>query len=351
MIEHAFGRSGQWTVGIEEELFVLDPASLAPAPVSDEILNGSTLKRELFAAVVELNTGVCVSVGEAAEELASLREHAKRGAAGARLALAAVGTWPTAVAEEQAITQDDGYLAFVDYAGSSARRQFCSGLHVHVGVPSPEACMRTLEAVLPWLPAVLAVSANSPYVAGKETGLASTRAEILALLPRSAAPPVFGSYGEWERFAERLVELGLADEWTRIWWDVRPHPRFGTLEVRMPDQPTSVEVTVAFAALLQALVASARPGAPADRGLYAQNRWAALRFGRAARLVHPSEPRIVAAHELVSELVAMLRPTTERLGTTPLLAPLEGLAQADEQLAVGRRDGMRALCERLVALT
>ena len=211
--------------------------------------------------------------------------------------------------------------------------------------------MRTLEAVLPWLPAVLAVSANSPYVAGEETGLASTRAEILALLPRSAAPPVFGSYGEWEGFAEGLVELGLADEWTRIWWDVRPHPRFGTLEVRMPDQPTRVEVTVALAALLQALVANAKPGPPADRGLYAQNRWAALRFGRGARLVHPSERRIVEAHELVSELVATLRPATHRLGTTALLAPLEGLAQADEQLAFGRRAGIRALCERLVALT
>ena len=308
------------------------------------------MKRELFAAVVELNTGVCASVGEAAEELVTLRRATKRRAAGAGLSLGAVGTWPTAVAEEQAITQDEGYLAFVDYAGSSARRQFCSGLHVHVGVASPEACMQTLEAVLPWLPAVLAVSANSPYVAGEETGLASTRAEILALLPRSAAPPVVGSYADWERFAEGLVELGLADEWTRIWWDVRPHPRFGTLEVRMPDQPTHVDVTVAFAALLQALVASVKPGAPADRGVYAQNRWAALRFGRTARLVHPTERRIVAADRLLGELVATLRPTTDGLGTTALLAPLEGLAQAEEQLALGRSEGMRALCERLVAL-
>lgn len=351
MIAHAFGRGGDWTVGVEEELFVLDAQSLAPAPVRDEMLNGTTRKRELFAAVVELNTGACASVAEMGEELAEARQDTKRRAAAAGLALAAAGTWPPAVAEEQAITQDEGYLAFVDYAGSSARRQFCSGLHVHVGVPSPEACMRILEAVLPWLPAVLAVSANSPYVAGRETGLASTRAEILALLPRSAAPPVFASYGEWERFAEGLVALGLADEWTRIWWDVRPHPRYGTLEVRMPDQPTRVEVTVAFAALLQALVASAAPGPPADRGLYAQNRWAALRFGRSARLVHPRERRLVDAHELLSELVRALRPTTERLGTTALLAPLEGLAQADEQLAVARRDGMRALCERLVTLT
>ena len=336
---------------MEEELFVLDAESLEPARVPDSLVDGATRKRELFAAVVELNTGAWGSVAEAGEELRALRDDARRRAASAGLALAAVGTWPTAVAEEQEITPDPGYLAFVDYAGPSARRQFCSGLHVHVGVASPEACMRTLEAVLPWLPVVLAVSANSPYVGGVETGLASSRAEILALLPRSGAPPVFGSYGEWESFAEGLVELGIADEWTRIWWDVRPHPRFGTLEVRMPDQPTRIEVTVAFAALLQALVAGGKPGAPADRGLYAQNRWAALRFGRAARLVHPTAHRLVEAPELLAELVATLRPQTDRLGTTPLLAPLEDLAQANDQLAVGREDGTRALCERLVSLT
>ena len=351
MIAHAFGQGGEWSVGIEEELFVLAAGSLAPSPVPDGLLDGASRKRELFAAVLELNTGAHASAAGAGAELRALRAEAAERAAEAELALAAVGTWPTAIAEEQTITADPGYLAFVEYAGASARRQFCSGLHVHVGVPSPEACMRALEAVLPWLPAVLAVSANSPYSAGRETGLASTRAEILALLPRSGAPPVFGSYGEWERFAEGLVELGLADEWTRIWWDARPHPRFGTLEVRMPDQPTRVEVSVAFAALLQALVAAAKPGRPADRGLYAQNRWAALRFGREARLVHPTERRLVAAPELLSELAATLRPETDRFGTTALLGPLEGLAQADEQVELGRAEGLRALCDRLVALT
>ena len=351
MIPHAFGRSGPWTVGVEEELFVVDPDSFEPAPIPAEALDGKRLKPELFAAVVELNTGVCASVAEAAEELRDLRRLARSRAAEAGLAVAAAGTWPPAVAEEQAITPDDGYLAFVDYAGPSARRQFCSGLHVHVGVASPDACMATLEAVLPWLPAILAVSANSPYVAGGHSGLASVRAELLALLPRSAAPPVFGSYGEWEAFAEGLVELGLADEWTRIWWDVRPHPRWGTLEIRMPDQPTRLEATVAFAALLQALVAGADPGPPADRGLYAQNRWAALRFGRGAELVHPRERRLVAATDLVAELVDELRPMTDALGTSELLVPLASLDGAGEQLAVGGRNGVRAVCDRLVTLT
>jgi carboxylate-amine ligase len=351
VIPHAFGQSGEWTVGIEEELFVVDRETLDPKPVPRNLLDGRRFKAELFAAVIELNTGVCSSVEQAAAELDELRAEAKRRAATAGLALAASGTWPPAIAEKQAITPDDGYMRFVEYAGSSARRQFCSGLHVHVGVATPESCMRTLEAVLPWLPVVLAVSANSPYLAGAETGLASTRAELLALLPRSGAPPVFGSYGEWERFAERLVELGLADEWTRIWWDVRPHPRYGTIEVRMPDQPTSVAVTVAFTALVQALVAGAKPGPPADRGIYEQNRWAALRFGTEAEFIHPVHLTLASARELVHALVECVRPVAEELGTLHLLAPLEGLAQAEEQLEVGRSEGVRSLCERLVALT
>jgi len=354
MIPHAFGARDGLTLGIEEELFVVGAESLDPAPVPPELLDGERCKPELFRAVVELTTGVCASVDEAAAELEELRAAARRRAAEAGLALAGSGTWPTAVAEEQEVTPDPGYLAFVEYAGSSARRQFCSGLHVHVGVESPEACMAALEHVLPWLPVVLAASANSPYLAGAETGLASTRAELLALLPRSGAPPLFGSYGEWERFAERLVELGLADRYTRIWWDVRPHPTFGTLEVRAPDQPTRLEVTVAFAALVQALVATANDtpsGTPADRGLYAQNRWAALRFGARAELVHPDGSRLVAAPELLAELLERVVPAAERLGSAAYLATLEGLAQADAQLERGRREGLRSLRGRLVAAT
>ena len=339
MIEHTFGRSAPWSVGIEEELFVLDGATLDPAPFPRESLDGARLKAELFASVVELNTGICPSVAAAGAELAVLRAEAKRAAAAAGLVLAAAGTWPTAVSEEQPITQHEGYLRFVEYAGSTARRQYVCGLHLHVGVASPEVCMERLEAVLPWLPAVLAVSANSPYVAGRETGLASARAEILALLPRSGAPPVFSSYADWEAFAERLLDLGLADEYTRIWWDVRPHPRFGTLELRIPDQPTELEATVALAEVLWALVVETDGGSPADRGLYAQNRWAALRFGRSAELVHPDGSRLATADELLAEVLPRVARRLTRLD------------QAQAQVDIGRREGLRAVCERLVALT
>jgi glutamate---cysteine ligase / carboxylate-amine ligase len=353
VIEHAFGQSQPWSVGIEEELFVLDAETLEPAPFPRESFAPPRIKQELFAAVVELNTGVCASVAEAVEELAELREEAKRLAEASGLALAASGTWPTAVSEEQAITEDDGYRRFVEYAGSSAQRQFCSGLHVHVGVASPDECMLVLETVLPWLPLVLAVSVNSPYRAAEESGLASTRGEILALLPRAGAPPAFASYEEWEAFAERLIALGLADEYTRIWWDVRPHPRYGTLEIRMPDQPTGLEATAAIAGLVHALVRNSHAlanenenhsqRAAADRGAYAENRWAASRFGREARLIHPSGTRLAGVGELLDELAELLG--------AEVVDPVRRLNQAGAQLALGRAQGLQALGRRLVELT
>ncbi len=338
-------------MGVEEELFVLDRETLEPRPWPVELFEPGRIKPELFAAVVELTTGICRTSEEAVAELAELRAEARRRAAGAGLVLAAAGTWPTALSEEQDLTPDSGYLAFAEYGGSAVRRQFCAGLHVHVGVASPAACMARLEAVLPWLPLVLALSANSPYVARQETGLASSRAETLRLLPRTGAPPVFSSFEEWEGFAERLVALGLADQTTRIWWDVRPHPRLGTLELRAPDQPTRAEATAAFVALLQGLVAAPGDGGPADRGLYDQNRWAAARFGREAQLVHPNGTRLVSVPELLDELLEGLGPTLRSLGCESLLAPLSSLDQAGMQLAVGRDGGLRPLCERLVALT
>jgi carboxylate-amine ligase len=214
-------------------------------------------------------------------------------------------------------------------------------------MPGPEECVRALEGVLPWLPLVLALSANSPYLAGEETGLASARAEVLALLPRASAPPVFSTYAEWEAFVERFVRIGLADGYTRFWWDIRPHPRFGTLEIRSPDQPTSVELTAAFAALLQALcmtVLRGEPGAPGDRGDYAQNRWAALRFGPRAELIHPDGSRLVPVPELTQELLALIEPAVEELGTSEVLRVLDPkTCEGDRQLEVGRERGLEAV--------
>ena len=353
MIESKFAETASFTVGVEEELMVLDAESLAPAPRAGELIVAAegaglpgTLKSELFASALELNTGVCASAAEGAATLAELRRGAARLAEEQGLRLAAAGSHPFSRAEEQEIADDPRYVEFVEYAGVSARRQGVSGLHVHIGMPSAEACFHALEGVLPWLPVVLAWSGNSPYFAGEETGLVSNRAEVLAELPRHGAPPAFRSYAEWEEFAERFIRLGLADDYTRFWWDIRPHPRFGTLEIRMPDQPTELERTVGFVAVQKGLCDAvlARPQVPYDpagRGMYQQNRWAASRFGLAAELVHPDGDRTARASELATELAV--------LAGESWLDPTR--MEADRQLEVGRAEGLEAVCADLVQRT
>jgi carboxylate-amine ligase len=363
VIEQAFGSSDPWSLGIEEEVMILDAATLSLAPGVEALVAAAegrslpgVLKMELLASMVELATDVCPGPREALSALRELRTAADEGAQATGLAVAAAGTHPFSLPQAQDIAPDPRYREFVDYAGVTARRQAVCGLHVHIGMPGPEECMQALEGVLPWLPLVLALSANSPYLAGEETGLVSARAEVLALLPRAAAPPVFGSYADWEAFVERFVRIGLADGYTRFWWDIRPHPRFGTLEVRTPDQPTAVELTAAFAALLQALcvtVLSGAPPAPANRGDYAQNRWAALRFGPRAKLIHPHGDRLVPVAELTHELLALVEPAVRELGTADALRVLDPRScEGDRQLEVGRDRGLEAvaadLCRRTV---
>jgi carboxylate-amine ligase len=362
VIEQAFGSSAPWTLGVEEEVMILDADTLALAPGVEALLEAvegrelpGVLKMELLASMVELATGVCASAQEALDALVALRRAADEAARAAGLVLAAAGTHPFSLPQAQDIAPDPRYREFVEYAGISARRQAVCGLHVHVAMPGPEECMHALEGVLPWLPLVLALSANSPYLAGEESGLMSVRAELLAQLPRASAPPVFGSYGEWEAFVERFVEIGLADGYTRFWWDIRPHPKFGTLEVRAPDQPTSVDLTAALTALLQALcvtVLDGEPPPPANRGDYAQNRWAALRFGPRAELIHPDGSRLVPARELVEELVALVEPAARELGTGDLLRAIDPAScEGDRQLEVGRDRGLEEVAADAVERT
>jgi carboxylate-amine ligase len=361
LIEQHFGESSPFSVGVEEEVMILDAETLALAPKVDLLIAESEqlelpgrLKTELFAAIVELNTNTCDSVAEAHQALRELRRAAARISAENGLSIAAAGSHPFSDPEEQQIASDPRYKEFVGFAGVSARRQGVSGLHVHVGMPSADACYATLEAVLPWLPLVLALSANSPYLAGRATGLASNRAEVLGQLPRAGAPPPFGSYAAWEAFVVRLIGLGLADDYTRFWWDVRPHPRFGTLEIRMPDQPTSLGVTAGLSALLQALCATVadRAAGPADRGDYAQNRWAALRFGAAAELIHPDGTRLARAPELARELLDLVAPAAEELGVTePLQALDPSTCEGERQLEIGERAGLESVCADLVERT
>jgi len=354
VIEQAFGQSSPFSVGIEEELMILDAETLALTPGVEALVAWAegrslpgVLKMELLASMVELATEVCASPVEALAALTELRSGAAEAASGAGLSLAAAGTHAFSLPTAQQIAPDPRYREFVEYAGVSARRQAVCGLHVHIGMAGPEECMQALEGVLPWLPLVLALSANSPFLGGEETGLVSARAEVLAQLPRASAPPAFASYAEWEAFVERFERLGLADSYTRFWWDIRPHPRFGTLEVRAPDQPTAVALTGAFAAVLQALsktVIDGPPPRPAQRGDYAQNRWAALRFGPRAELIHPDGERVLPVPDLTYELLSLIQPAVKELGTVELIRALVPTrCEGDRQLEVGRAESLEAV--------
>jgi carboxylate-amine ligase len=208
-------------------------------------------------------------------------------------------------------------------------------------MPDADTCFRVMETILPWLPLVLALSANSPYFEGRDTGMLSIRAEVLGFLPRHGAPPAFRDYTEWERFVERMAATGLANDYTSYWWDVRPHPRFGTLEVRAPDQATSIACSAALIGLVHALCAwaidsPARPFEPAERGIYQQNRWAAARFGPHGKLVHPDRDEALT-------VAAFARELPFSVGGIDLET-----CEADRQLEIGRAAGLAALCADLV---
>jgi carboxylate-amine ligase len=312
---NSFGR--HLTLGVEEELFLVDPETFAAAPGVERLLGPPGLKTELFSCLVETNTPVCADADEVLSELVRLRGVVREAAAREGLALAATGSHAFAVPEQQEIVAEPRYLALLEER-PAARRQLVCGLHVHVGMTSFGRCLEALEFVLPWLPAVLAVSLNSPYLAGEDHGLYSARAGLLLELPRAGPPPLLGRGEGWADAVERA-----GGDYTKIWWDVRPHPRLGTLEIRMADQPTDVRRSAAIAALVQALCASAVPVEPADRGAYLESR-ADAASGRAQ----------------VEELLDLVEASARELGTWELVESLRTPPEAHRQLEIGGRAGL-----------
>ena len=206
--------------------------------------------------------------------------------------LAASGTHPFSLYEHQKITARDRYRALVEMLQYVARRELVFGMHVHVAVPTPEACLAVMEGVLIELPVLLALSANSPFWRAERTGLASTRAMIFAAFPRSGLPPRFESYEDYANAVGFMEATGAIGDYTHLWWDVRPHPRFGTLEVRVMDCQTRIEDTVALAAYVQCLVKllldrfqAGEPVLSYHRMLMAENKWLAARYGLDAPLM------------------------------------------------------------------
>jgi carboxylate-amine ligase len=317
VIEAHFGESPPFSLGVEEELMILDADTLQPVGAVEVLLRGAegldlpgSFKTELHASIVELNTNVCRTVAEAIGALRELRVAAHRIARANGLVVAAAGAHPTVPLESHPVVQEQRYLEMLEQVGYPARRQGVSGLHVHVGLSSPERCYERLEAVLSWLPVVLALSANSPFVDGVANGMLSNRAGVLAELPRGGPPPAFESYAGWEAWVERLVSLGVMVDYTRIWWDIRPHPRLGTLEIRVADQPTSLARTEMLVGVLRDLVEHA-PARVTPRGDYVHNRVAAASFGLDAQLIHPGGGSVVSARDLARELLGAEPPEPE----------------------------------------
>jgi carboxylate-amine ligase len=265
----SFGSSAPGSLGVEEELFLVDAETLEPVPLAAVVVPepGARIKHELFASVVEITTPVCADAEQVSDELRRLRSEAAARAAEHGATILAAGTHPTALGAKEPINDEPLYRKIAAQLGPALSRQFVCGLHVHVAVPDEEACLRALEGMMPTLPELLALSANSPFVDGLDSGFRSARADALLALPSGGAPPVFRSWADWE---ERTAGL----DYRRLHWDVRPHPAYGTLEVRIADQQTEVRRSAELAGMIQQLVLSAADASaePYDRDLYAERR-------------------------------------------------------------------------------
>jgi len=261
VLDHKFGDSPQFTLGVEEEYMLLDPQSFDLVQHVDTVLtaveNGEFTERigpELMQSVVEISTPVCRTAADVDSELRRLRSYVTEIARGQDLRVGSAGTHPFSLFERQRITARDRYRNLVDQLQYIARRELIFGLHIHVAVDDPEKAIHVTSALLLHLSELLALSANSPFWRGEATGLASSRQMVFAAFPRSGPPPRFRDYADYAEVVGQLEKTGCIADYTHIWWDLRLHPRFGTIEVRVMDAVSRVEDTTALAAYVQGLV-------------------------------------------------------------------------------------------------
>jgi carboxylate-amine ligase len=258
MLEHGFS-GPPFMVGIEEELMLLDRATLDLAPGIERILEQvpeeykSQVKPELHSSVLEIATKPCQNIDEAGEELRELRRLVVQVAGECDLLVGAAGTHPTGRWEDQTIVDRPRYKELIADLEYVARRELIFGTHVHVSIEGADRAIYVADGIRRYLPLLLALSTNSPFWRGEKTGMMSTRTPVFRAFPRSGIPP---HYGTWEIYAHRVGQMtrsGAIEDYTFLWWDVRPHPRLGTVETRICDQQTSLERTLALAALTAAI--------------------------------------------------------------------------------------------------
>jgi carboxylate-amine ligase len=331
------------TVGVEMELHVVDRTSGALVSAANEILDEMgapypggehpKAKHELFQSTVEIITGICENPAEAGRDLRAsldeLREHTDRRG----LTLMSSGTHPFGLARDQLISPAPRYHELVETMQWPARRLLICGLHVHVGVRDGARAILIINELRRHLPLFLALSSSSPYFEGEDSGLASARSKVFESLPTAGLPPHLHDWTDFETFMSTLLESECISSIREVWWDIRPHPDFGTVELRMCDATPTVRETVAIAGLAQTLVAwcDARIDdgtlpVPPREWTVRENRWLASRYGTLAELIveHPEHghPERRPVGDLVRELIAELRPTAEALGTTEQLDDL-----------------------------
>jgi carboxylate-amine ligase len=351
-LEQNFGKSAPFSLGVEEEFQILNRESYELVSRIDEILlafeggeKEKRVKAELLQSVVEVATDVSGSVQEAMEDLRDLRRHLRDVAEDADALIASAGTHPFSRYEHQEVTDRPRYQDLIESMRWVAERELIFGLHIHVGLDSPDKAIAVANALRTYLPELLALSANSPFWQARATGLASTRVKVFEPFPRAGLPPAFSSYEEFELLVERGVKTNSFEDYTYIWWDLRPHPRLGTIEVRVCDAQTRLESVAAITALVQSLVASF--SAAFNRGdalsvepitLVAENKWRATRHGLNAKLIDLSTDSERPAREAIRALVEQSRPAARELGCENELDLIEPLLRrgsgSDEQVAI-----------------
>jgi carboxylate-amine ligase len=343
-----------YTVGVEEEIMLLSPGDWALVHDADRVM--SELPREVadhvtcetHGSAIELSTGVHSRVSEAAAEMRALRRELEHALARMGRRAASAGTHPFAVWQDTVVSTGERYQAVYGSMRELARREPTFALHVHVGIPGSEAAIRVLNALRVHLPLLLALSVNSPFWQGRDTGLASARTPLFQAFPRVGIPRRFDGYADWVETVDVLIRCEAFSEPTFLWWDVRPQPRFGTVEVRILDAQTTVADSAALAALVQCIAKlEAERREPATRlgdgpEVLAENRFLAARDGMDARLIDADGTCRLPARALLDELVRNCEPHARALGCEEELAHARELARctgARRQLNLSRGEG------------
>lgn len=353
-------RGNRYTVGAEEELMLLDAGGVSLAQSGDAVLRGLSgalaahTAPETHASVLELVSSVHADAPGAIAELADLRGRMSTELDAFGLSPASAGTYPLLGPSRVRISGSPRYSQVADSMRSLARQEPTLALHVHVGVPDPEDALKVLNRLREALPLLLALSANSPFSQGEDTGFASTRAVIFQRFPRTGPPRVFNAYGDYVETVDSLIASGAVPDPSFVWWDARLQPRLGTVELRVMDAQSTIADTASLIAFVQSLARLAleddEPIRVTSPEVLAENRFLAARDGIQARLIDPEARRLVSARTLVRALAERCRPHAATLGCSGELERLERLLAAngaDRQRAEARRAGLAGVVTTL----